>query len=146
MIRSLQNDVARRERGFSLTELMIVVAVIGILAAISYPAYTDYSRRAKLADAKDAMFRIAQLQERFFTENNEYAKDASELGFAAAKTDSAQGYWTLTTVGDTDTFTITAEVDTSVHKDDKCDGITLNAQGAKGVKGGGADVHLCWKK
>ena len=58
--------------GFTLIELMITVAVVGILAAIAYPSYQDSIRKSRRADAKSALLDAAHRQERFFTENNQY--------------------------------------------------------------------------
>ena len=60
-------------RGFTLIELMIVVAIVGILAAIAYPSYQDYVRRAARADAQADMLELAQWMERRFTTANSYA-------------------------------------------------------------------------
>jgi type IV pilus assembly protein PilE len=61
-----------RARGFTLIEMMITVAIIGILASIAYPAYQDYVRRAARADAKAVLMETAQFMERHFTTNNAY--------------------------------------------------------------------------
>jgi type IV pilus assembly protein PilE len=58
--------------GFTLIELMIVVAIIAILAAIAYPSYQDSVRKTKRADGKAAIVELANFMERFFTENNTY--------------------------------------------------------------------------
>lgn len=78
-----QHDNARRQSGFTLIELMIVVAIITILAAVGYPSYTEYVMRSHRQAAKNAAFRIADRQEQFFLDNRQYAANLSTLGYAA---------------------------------------------------------------
>ena len=59
-------------RGFSLIELMIVVAIIGIIAAIAYPSYTQYVERARQSDAQGALMGLAAAMERHRTTNGSY--------------------------------------------------------------------------
>ncbi len=66
-----------KHKGFTLIELMIVVAVIAILAAIGYPAYTESTKKARRADAKSALMGFAQSMERHYTANNTYEGAAS---------------------------------------------------------------------
>jgi type IV pilus assembly protein PilE len=62
----------RLHRGFTLIELLIVVVVMGVLAAIALPSYKSYVLRAKRAAARTAIQNMAQMQERYFTQNNTY--------------------------------------------------------------------------
>lgn len=74
----------RKMRGITLLELMIVVVVVGILAAVAYPNYRDAADRAKRNEAKAALLQIATNQERFYLNNNTYTTDLTDLGFPTA--------------------------------------------------------------
>ena len=62
----------RKARGFTLIELMIAVAVVGILATVAYPGYTDYSRRGKIAEAAGALGDFRTKMEQYFLDNRNY--------------------------------------------------------------------------
>jgi type IV pilus assembly protein PilE len=62
-----------RDRGFTLIELMIALAVVAILAAIAYPSYTEHVIKTKRTEGRALLNRIAAEQERFFTARNQYA-------------------------------------------------------------------------
>lgn len=67
----------KKNKGFTLIELMITVAIIGILAAIAYPSYTRQVQKTRRADAKGALMGLSNAMERYFTENNRYTGAAT---------------------------------------------------------------------
>lgn len=79
----VMNATKRKQSGVTLMELMIVVVILGILAAVAYPSYREFSTRAKRNEARAALLRIATDQERWYLNNNSYTDDVTDLGFAA---------------------------------------------------------------
>lgn len=76
----------KKAAGFTLMELMIVVAIVGILAAIAYPSYMDSVRKSRRADAKAALSNAVQALERYYTEKNTYLNATLGDGAGAAAT------------------------------------------------------------
>lgn len=73
----------RTSSGFSLIELMIVVAIIGILAGVAYPSYTNSILKGKRAEARTALMELMQQQERFMTQTNSYCAFSNTGGTTA---------------------------------------------------------------
>jgi type IV pilus assembly protein PilE len=118
--------------GFTLIELMIVVVIISILAAIAYPAYQQHVREGKRADAHAALLRIATIEEKFFSNNNQYAVSTTTLGYAAHPAASNDGYWAISITGvGPATFTLSA-APANGHVDPACPAITLTSAGLRG--------------
>jgi type IV pilus assembly protein PilE len=99
----------RAQAGFTLLELMITVAVVGILAAVAYPSYTDYLRKGKRATAQTALMELASKQQTFLLDRRIYSDSITTLGFAAPK--EIENDYTFTATkndGPPPTFTVTA--------------------------------------
>lgn len=87
-----------KKRGFTLIELMITVAVLGILSAITVPSYVEYARKSKRTEAKTEILRIAQLQESYYVQNLSYAKylnGTGGLGFSNKKLTTESGLYSI---------------------------------------------------
>lgn len=90
------------ERGFSLIELLIAMAIVAILASVAVPAYQDSVRKGKRSDGEAALLRIEALQGRYLYEKGSYTSDLTDLGYSAAgNVDSAKGHYKVSVVGPT---------------------------------------------
>ncbi len=133
---------ARRARGFSLIELMIVLVIIGVLSAIAYPAYQDYVRRANRSTAQSFMMTIAARQEQYLLTNRSYAATTGALNLTAPT--ETNGRYTFAIALPTPTsYTITATVTGNQAVTNKFGDLTLGSDGVKGSQYAGVDE---WKK
>lgn len=135
-------------QGFTLIEVMIVVVIIGILAAVSYPNYTEYVKRGARADAMTILLDAANKQEQYFVDNRSYATDLSDIGVPSA---SENGYFTISLQegGTTDTFTLVATAASGpVRGDTDCPALTIDELGIRGVSGvtDQAQIDRCWER
>ena len=134
----------RRAAGFTLIELMIVVAIIAIIAAIAYPNYTRYAFRTRRADAHEMLMRIAAMQERFYTNRNRYAS-AVELGFPGTIASEKGHYQVAINRANADqTYSLTASpVAGGAQVGDKCGNLIINNIGNKSESGDDSNGK-CW--
>lgn len=140
-----------RTKGFTLIELMIVIAILGILAAIAIPAYQDSVRKAKRADAQGALMGLANAMERYFTTNNTFlgaAAGGADTGAPAifstqVPVDGGTAYYNLTISAATaSSYTLTATATGSQAGDTDCTTLTITNTGLRGATG--ADTSVCW--
>jgi len=135
----------QRQSGFTLIEMMIVVAIIAIIAAIAYPAYQNFLLRARRADGQEFLQRIASAQERFYTNRNRYTTDldtAAGLGLGANTSEAGHYAVRAVVAGDGQTFTLTAYPEPT-QSNDQCANLTLNNVGARGYSGADSNGR-CW--
>ena len=142
----------KKLRGFTLIELMITVAIVGLLSAVAFPSYTSYIARAKRADARGQLLQAAQFMQRFYTANDQYANDRAgnevstqiPANVKRSPADGAQVY-ALAVVASASAYTLTmAPVAGSSMVNDTCGSFTLNSVGTRGVTGTRTRDE-CWK-
>lgn len=142
------------QRGITLLELMIVVAIVSMIAAFAYPSYAQYVVNTKRTAATSTLVQVADRQQQFFMDNKTYTNDLNDLGFGAdplyvaddgrsvAAGDAEAVYiFTLANVTATTYTAIAAPLGGQLKRDTECGSLTLNQAGAKASLAGGSD---CW--
>ena len=137
----------KNSRGFTLIELMIVVVIVAILAAIGYPSYQDQVRKTRRADCEGTLMAAAAALERYYTTNGSYSGatlGSSGVYPATCPPDSSgpTAYkLTLSVSSGGSGYTLTA-TPTSIQSGDGCGNLTLTQAGVKGTSKG--SVAACW--
>ena len=149
-----------RTGGFTLLELMIVVGIVAIIAAVAVPSYREYVLRSHRSEAIIALTELANLQEKFYgrsdasgNPHNRYIINSASISAASdpslfypAATPS--GYYTLTvappTGGGNQGYTLTATQTSAQADDNKCVTFTLDNVGRKGATG--SNTQRCWDR
>lgn len=128
--------------GFTLIEMMIALAIIGILTAVALPSYRDYIARGKRAEAKAVLLEGAQFMERQYSAQSYYSAGAYPARLKVAPAGASTGVnYNLTVAATSGSFTITAA---PVDGDPKCGSLILGHTGARSVSGT-LGVAQCWK-
>jgi len=144
--------VRNAEKGFTLIELMIVVAVIAILSAIAYPSYQEYVKRSRRTEAQSLLNEAAAREERWRAQNGSYMTGTTAADIAKLKLPnvdrSENGYYTLAiaVVANDGGYTLTATRAGAQTSDTKCGNFTLDATGKKGIAASTpGTVAACWR-
>lgn len=124
------------EGGFTLIEVLVTIAILGIVAAIAYPKYGDYIEKARRSDAHLSLMSAVQSLERCRSTTFTY----SGCTLPASLETSSDGDYAITVDSDASTYTLTATAQNKQAGDDLCPTITINDQGVKGHTGDGP----CW--
>lgn len=131
-----------RLRGITLIELLIVVVVIGILAAIAYPSYQQQVRKTKRADGKAALLDTAQQLERCYTRFSRY--DDGNCGVVLPTNSPDEFYVISAEALAAATFTLEATPQGDQVNDALCGTLRLTSTGLQGSLGADADANDCW--
>jgi type IV pilus assembly protein PilE len=154
-----------KQKAFTLVELMVTVAIVGILAGIAYPSYQDSMMKSRRADVKGVVLGLANAMERRFTETNSYCDAGGGSGTAVTgcgtgtkDTGTPSIYVVPAETANFYTVTISAVTATAIPGDsstlsaapagvqstDICGTLTLTHTGVKGFTGTGVTAADCW--
>jgi type IV pilus assembly protein PilE len=143
-----------RAGGFTLIEMMIVVMIIAVLAAIVYPSYTQYVVRSNQQAARAMLYAVADREEQFFLDNKSYAADLSTLGYdddtiyigrdgqlSGADADNLTYSLEITDSSATTWTVVATPLGVQADRDTLCGKLSLTSSGQREASG---DGDKCW--
>lgn len=150
---------SEKHRGFTLIELMVTVAIVGILAAIAYPSYTSQVAKGRRADARTQLVSGQQWLEKFYSENYSYATDSSSSPATATfnvqpftqspRAGEGSAVYTITLNSNTTSYTLTAApISTGPMYGDTCGSLIVTNTGRRSTTSSltaAQALEKCWK-
>jgi len=148
----LELNMRRSEKGVTLIELMTVVVVLGILAAVAIPTYRRYLLRAQRTDATTALLRLQSAEEKHFLQYSAYATDLTgdaPTGLGLGSVNSERGYYALSVETTATGYTATAATISGAGQSDdtQCASFKITEIGKKSAtdRGGTDRTSECWR-
>jgi len=129
--------------GVTLIELLVTIAIIGILASVAFPSFTDYVVRSNRTEGQRELMRIANLQEQYYADRRNYTSVLTQLGLDASPFVTEKGHYRISAIvsNANGTFTLTATaLGTQATRDGACSPMTVTETGAK------TPSSSCWEK
>ncbi|MBA6391651.1 type IV pilin protein [Colwellia sp. BRX10-3] len=127
--------------GFTLVELLIAVAIVGILAAVAFPSYTDFVSRSNRTEAQRELLRIANMQEQFYVDTRAYTADMTKLGLGKDPFITENSYYSIDAELANGGFVLTATaLEPQKSNDSSCQTLSVSETGKK------LPASACWEK
>ncbi|THB75595.1 MAG: type IV pilin protein [Gammaproteobacteria bacterium] len=139
--------MGNEQKGVTLIELMIVVAIIAIIGAVALPSYMSHVQKTRRADGQAKLMEIMALEERHYSLNNTYVVLSGLSAYDSNSVDSDEGNYVITAAacggGLGSCVQLTATPQGPQADDTECGALTYNSRGQKG-EGGTGSVDDCW--